>query len=195
VNNPSILLQKILNPTNFELDNRRVKSEVSLSKDLEQINKFFEIKQKMSPMEVQNLYNDLSICSTKRILYMGFDRKNETMNESLTDQLMLNLTKNRVFNVYSGSLSLITNPFNEKTYYVSGQVFAEDTYQHCLELLTLIYVTLRRRYDYNVQQIRNLLDTLKFKTKGTIEGTYIYSSWREILNLFILIFLKVFQPI
>jgi hypothetical protein len=184
VNNPSILLQKILNPINFELDNRKVKSEISLSKDLEQINKFFEIKPKMSPMEVQNLYNDLSICSTKRILYMGFDRKNETMNESLTDQLMLNLTKNRVFNVYSGSLSLITNPFNEKTYYVSGQVFAEDTYQHCLELLTLIYVTLRRRYDYNIKQIRDLLDTLKFKTKGKTEGTYIFSSWREILNLF-----------
>jgi hypothetical protein len=184
VNSPGILLQKILSPTNFELDGRRIKSETSLSKDLEQISKFFDIKKKMSPMEVQNLYNDLRICSEKRVLYMGFDRKNETMNESLTDQLMLNLTKNRVFNVYSGSLSLITNPFNEKKYYVSGQVFAENTYQHCLELITLMYVTLRRRYDMNVKEIRELLDTLKFKTKSEKDNEYVYSTWREILNLF-----------
>jgi len=87
----------------------------------------------------------------------GYDRKNETLHSSITDQLCFNLTKDSIYNVVSGSISMIKNPFNEKKYYVSTHVLAENTYQQCLETIALIYVILRRRYDYTVEEIKNFL--------------------------------------
>merc|ERR1712125_197596 len=182
-NNPGILLQYFLNKKNFVLDQRKIKSDYSLARDMEKINKYWKLEDVKTPIQVQNLFNDLVINKDRRILHMGYDRKNETLHSSITDQLCFNLTKDSIYNVVSGSISMIKNPFNEKKYYVSTHVLAENTYQQCLETIALIYVILRRRYDYTVEEIKNFLSCLNFKTKG--EGKELENtSWREILNIF-----------
>merc|ERR1712232_596099 len=106
-NNPGILLQYFLNKKNFVLDQRKIKSDYSLARDMEKINKYWKLEDVKTPIQVQNLFNDLVINKDRRILHMGYDRKNETLHSSITDQLCFNLTKDSIYNVVSGSISMI----------------------------------------------------------------------------------------
>merc|ERR1712232_548618 len=75
---------------------------------------------------MQGLLKSFSIISVVTVLVnvsqFQETRKNETLHSSITDQLCFNLTKDSIYNVVSGSISMIKNPFNEKKYYVSTHV-------------------------------------------------------------------------
>merc|ERR1712232_1543697 len=73
---------------------------------------------------------------------------------------------------------ILPGDVDESFFTESTHVLAENIYQQCLETIALIYVILRRRYDYTVEEIKDFLSCLNFKTKG--EGKELENtSWRR----------------
>jgi len=182
INNTELLLQMLYNPADALIDNRYPKSTESLEKDLEQIhNKIDEtfLKKDAGIMEVLTTYNDISISNDKGVVLMGYDKTSKQLMTQIADIIRYNYLPYRHCNVNISGIIEVIDPFTGETLYIKGSKLSKDLTLQSLESICLLYVYFTRKCNLPLNQFKDILSKLQFKTNTYIDR---YLSSYEVLD-------------
>jgi len=178
-NDPSIILQKILNEEDFINDKRKPISLYSLHKDVENTLKFYNIneKTKKNVMYIQNMYNDMQMSKYKPVVMMGYTRQKLSLVDTVISILENAFSTYHQYKISTRGITQVINPHDGHLLYLKETKTTRDSFQQALNSATWLYALLWK-YEWKVHEIKNLFSKIKLK----FDDNYNLNDLLEIMN-------------
>jgi len=182
-NNVSVIMQKLFSEEIFQIENRNYISDASLERDIKTVKRELLTKKpdEMSIMEVQFLFNQLSMCQQKPIVMLGYGNTVNSLEEFLKVFLENGIFLDNACFINTAGVTKIVNPYTSNTYYYKDKKATKNLLLQNLENMVLLYVYLKINRKYETEKIIDIFNQLKFLINPETQETMYY---HEVLRKF-----------
>jgi len=182
-NNVSVIMQKLFSEEIFREENRNYVSDASLERDIKTVNRELLMKkpEEMSIMEVQFLFNQLSMCQQRPVVMLGYGNTINSLEDFLKVFLENGIFLDNACFINTAGVTKIVNPYTSNTYYYKDKKATKNLLLQNLENIVLLYVYLKINRKYETERIISVLDQLKFLINPETNETMTY---QEVLRKF-----------
>lgn len=181
-NNIGVVLMKLISPEIFEEEKRYYISDRSLERDIKTIKKELLVDknvENLGIMELQFLFNQLTLNKSKQITMLGYSSINSSFNDFITDMLENGVYCDHTATITTAGVTEIQNPFTTKTFFMKQKKGTKNLLGQGLDTLVVLYSYLKITLKYDDERIKEIIENLEFCTNPIKNEKMNY---KELLN-------------